>query len=76
MPAVAAKVSATATRPTTNIITTSTASFASSAGRRVGTAANVERIIPVPYSPLITSTPSTAAMSCVKVVPAVTTPTR
>jgi hypothetical protein len=44
--------SASATRP-------KTAGFAQSTGSRLGTAANDERIMPVEYSPVITSTPST-----------------
>ena len=44
----------------------STTAFAQSAGSRFGTAVSVERIMPVEYSPLITSTPSTATTSCPK----------
>ena len=48
-----------ATVDTTKIETASTTALAHSAGRRRGTAARVERIIPVEYSPVMTSTPST-----------------
>ena len=40
------------------------AAFAHSTGSRCGTAAKVERIMPVEYSPVITSTPSTPIASC------------
>ena len=46
-----------------------TATFAHSTGRRLGTAENVERIIPVEYSPVITSTPSTPIESCAMPTP-------
>lgn len=36
-----------------------TTAFAPRTGQRRGTAANVERIMPVPYSPVTNSTPST-----------------
>src|SRR5665811_1876486 len=39
---------------------------AHSAGRRRGTAARVERIIPVEYSPVMTSTPRTTTASCAR----------
>ena len=38
-------------------------------GESLGTAANVELIMPVEYSPLITSTPSTPIASCATVTP-------
>jgi hypothetical protein len=41
---------------------------ASTSGRR-GAAASVARIVPEPYSPLITSTPSTPMVSCPKNTP-------
>ena len=41
---------------TMNVATKSTAAFAARAGSLVGTAARVERIIPVLYSPVTTST--------------------
>src|SRR2546423_154494 len=51
---------------TTNETTANTTAFAPSTGSRVGTAENVERIEPVPYSPDTTSTPSTPMMSCAR----------
>ena len=45
-------------------------SFAQSTGSRFGTAVNVERIEPVEYSDVITSTPSTAMTSCAIWTPA------
>jgi len=45
----------------TTVVATETAiALAASTGRRVGTAARVERIMPVVYSPVIRSAPSTA----------------
>src|SRR5258706_389298 len=43
--------------------------FAQRTGRRFGTAANVERIMPVEYSPVISSTPSTPRASTPKLTP-------
>ncbi len=53
----------------TNVTSPKTPAFAHNTGSRLGTAANVERIIPVEYSPLITSTPSTPIASCATVTP-------
>src|ERR1700683_166194 len=62
--AVAAKKSANAhTRVTGSTRHTSTISLAHSAGSRDGTPASVARIIPVPYSPLNASTPTTPSTS-------------
>src|ERR1700730_2015016 len=47
-----------------------TATFAQRTGRRFGTAVMLARIIPVEYSPVITSTPSTPIASCERVTPA------
>src|SRR4051812_8102707 len=48
----------------TAAVTTATAiAFATSTGTRVGTATSVERIIPVEYSPVMSSAPSTAMVS-------------
>ncbi len=47
----------------TNVTEANTAIFAHSTGSRRGTAIRLERIIPVEYSPLITSTPSTPIAS-------------
>ncbi len=41
-----------------------TAAFAHSTGSRRGTADSVARIMPVEYSPVTTSTPSTPTASC------------
>src|SRR6185437_16887509 len=60
------------TGPTINSKVTSpkTAVLAHSTGRRFGTAAKLARIIPVEYSPVITSTPSTAIASWERFTPA------
>ena len=47
----------------TNVTEANTAILAHSTGSRRGTAIRLERIIPVEYSPLITSTPSTPIAS-------------
>src|ERR1700730_10478729 len=47
-----------------------TAIFAQSTGSRLGTAVMLARIIPVEYSPVITSTPSTPIASCERLTPA------
>ena len=44
--------------------------FAHSTGSRFGTALKLARIIPVEYSPVITSTPRTAIASCETLTPA------
>ena len=43
----------------TRVTAANTATFAHSIGRRFGTAASVERIMPLEYSPAMISTPST-----------------
>ena len=53
----------------TSVTTPNTPALAQSTGSRLGTAANVERIMPVEYSPLITSTPSTPIASWAMVTP-------
>ena len=61
------------TRPTsisTNVTAAKTPSFAASTGSRRGTAIRLERIIPVEYSPLITSTPEDADRELREVVAA------
>ena len=63
--AAAVKKSATAqSRVTGSTRPASTISLAQSTGSRDGTTASVARIIPVPYSPLNASTPSTPITSC------------
>jgi hypothetical protein len=47
----------------------STTNFAPSMGSRRGTTVNEERIMPVLYSPVISSTPSTPMASCAKNMP-------
>src|ERR1700733_5686963 len=53
----------------------STISFAHSTGSRAGTTASVARIIPVPYSPLNASTPTTPSTSCANSTPSRATDT-
>src|SRR5215831_18467168 len=53
-----------------NVTTPKTAVFAQSTGSRLGTALKLARIIPVEYSPVMTSTPSTAIASCETLTPA------
>src|SRR5674476_329698 len=65
----------TATIETTKIAATRTTALAHSAGRRRGTAARVERIIPVEYSPVMTSTPRTTTASCARSAARVNTKT-
>src|ERR1700722_19143289 len=68
--AVAVKNSATAhSRVTGSTRPASTASLAHSTGSRAGTTASVARIIPVAYSPLNASTPSTPTTSWVNTRP-------
>jgi len=50
--------------------TPKTTIFAHSTGRRLGTAVKLARIIPVAYSPVITSTPRTPMASCERLTPA------
>ncbi len=59
--------SPTATTVVTAVTTPTTIIFAASAGRRLGTAESVERIMPVEYSPVTVSAPSTATASCANV---------
>lgn len=47
----------------TSATVANTRTLAHRTGRRLGTAMNVERIMPVEYSPVITSTPSTPMAS-------------
>jgi len=56
-------ISTSVTTPKTNV-------FAQSTGSRLGTALKLARIIPVEYSPVMTSTPSTATASCETLTPA------
>ena len=56
-------------------LTITTTSFARKAGIRLGTAAKVERAIPVVNSELISSTPSEPRISCAKAMPEVGTVT-
>ena len=46
------------TSPSTNVATAKTTPFDPRTASRCGTAASVARIMPVPYSELMTSTPS------------------
>ncbi len=57
------------TVPTTRATTPYTAALDHSTGSRRGTAARVERIIPVEYSPAVTRTPRTPSASWPKPVP-------
>jgi hypothetical protein len=50
-------------RASTNVIRAKTPAFPQSTGSLLGTAANVERIMPVEYSPLMSITPSTPMAS-------------
>ena len=50
--------------------TPKTAVFAHKTGSRFGTAVKLALIIPVEYSPVITSTPRTAIASCERLTPA------
>src|SRR5215831_8048560 len=58
-----------ATSETEKIVPAKTATFPHSTGRRRGTAVSDERIIPVPYSPPISSTPSTPKATTAKMTP-------
>src|SRR5690349_1059949 len=58
-----------ATSETEKIVPTKTASFPHSTGRRRGTAVSEERIIPVLYSPPVSSTPSTPKATTAKMTP-------
>jgi len=71
-PSVATQDRPTPTAEVTAAIRASTIALAHSAGRRVGTAAKVDRIIPVEYSEVIASTPSTASVSWATPYPMVT----
>src|SRR5688500_14835448 len=57
------------TTPTAKVTANNTTALAARAGNRERTAASVERNIPVEYSPVITSTPSTATTSWPKNAP-------
>src|SRR4051812_38261147 len=54
----------------TNATTAKTPVFAQSTGSRFGTAVKLARIMPVEYSPVITSTPRAAIASCEALTPA------
>src|SRR6516164_4935859 len=58
-----------ATSETEKMLPAKTATFPHSTGRRRGTAVSDDRIIPVPYSPPISSTPSTPNATTAKVTP-------
>src|SRR5215470_8882088 len=58
-----------ATSETEKMLPAKTASFPHSTGRRRGTAVSDERIIPVLYSPPVTSTPSTPKATTAKMTP-------
>src|ERR1700729_3832785 len=74
--AVAVKKSANAhSRVTGSTRPTSTITLAHSTGSRAGTAARVARIIPVPYSPLNASTPTTPTTSWANITPSRATDT-
>ena len=59
------------TRETRKVTTPNTRALEMSAGTRLGTAVRVERIIPVPYSPVMTSAPRTATTNWLKAMPMV-----
>ncbi|TCJ31350.1 hypothetical protein [Parafrankia sp. BMG5.11] len=54
----------------TRVATATATALAHSTGVRRGTAANVARIEPVPYSPVIINAPSTPIASCASCTPA------
>src|SRR6266498_4402171 len=56
--------------PTTSAVTANTIALAASSRRRRGTALRVARIMPVPYSLVMTSTPSTPNAICDRCRPA------
>ena len=58
--------------PTTNSVPLSTSALAASTEPRRGVAASVARIIPVPYSLVTTSVPSTMAVIWANIIPQVT----
>jgi len=58
-----------ATSETEKMLPAKTASFPHSTGRRRGTAVSDERIIPVLYSPPVSSTPSTPKATTAKMTP-------
>ncbi len=64
-------VAQTLTALVTKTATARTIAFAASATDRRGTAANDERIMPVPYSPVTTRAPITATISDESIVPLV-----
>lgn len=69
MPLPIRKVTKAPSVPTTSATSPNTAALDHSTGSRRGTAASVERIMPVEYSPAVTSTPSTPRASWAKFVP-------
>ena len=54
------------TRETAKVTTPNTVAVEKSAGSRFGTAVRVERIIPVPYSPVMTGAPRTVTTNWLK----------
>src|SRR3954452_17724409 len=63
------KVTSTVTRATAKVTAASTPALAASTGNRRGTAAKVALIIPVAYSPVTASTPSTPTVSSARLTP-------
>ena len=66
MPCPTAKEAKLTSSPKTNATAAKVSPFAASATRRCGTAAIVARIIPVPYSELMTSTPRAPIATCAR----------
>ena len=58
-----------ATSMVSNTTPANTTNFAASIGSRRGTTVSEERIMPVLYSPVISSTPSTPMANCAKNMP-------
>lgn len=69
MPLPIRKVTNAPSVPTARATSPNTAALDHSTGSRRGTAASVERIMPVEYSPAVTSTPSTPRANWAKFVP-------
>jgi len=69
-----AKAASTDGTVSSTVTPAKTAALAHSTGSRRGTAAKVARIIPVAYSPVISSTPSTPIASWARNTPARLTP--
>ena len=65
----ARKASTAEARVTAKTTMAKTAALAHSTGRRRGTAQKVAKIMPVEYSPVITSTPRTLTVSVAKCTP-------